>query len=123
MQSGDCAAHLAALQAPEPSCSLPPHKSMRGQCSQPWWVCARCVQDVFNLLPNLGVKELSRGFAVQSNDMMLAIYLASLTRSVLALHNLIDNKARHISLTIIGQPACLCAGYCLCYCSRGAGPQ
>ena len=57
-------------------------------------MCARCVQDVFNLLPNLGVEELSRGFAVQSNDMMLAIYLASLTRSVLALHNLIGNKAR-----------------------------
>ena len=50
------------------------------------------VQDVFNLLPNLGIEELARSFAVQSNDMMLAIYLASLTRSVLALHNLIDNK-------------------------------
>jgi hypothetical protein len=52
------------------------------------------VQDVFNLLPNLGIEELARSFAVQSNDMMLAIYLASLTRSVLALHNLIDNKVR-----------------------------
>ena len=51
-------------------------------------------QDVFNLLPNLGIEELARSFAVQSNDMMLAIYLASLTRSVLALHSLIDNKAR-----------------------------
>ena len=49
-------------------------------------------QDVFNLLPNLGVEALSRSFTVQSNDMMLAIYLASLTRSVLALHSLIDNK-------------------------------
>ncbi len=51
------------------------------------------MQDIFNLLPNLGVEELARSFAVQSNDMMLAIYLSSLTRSVLALHNLIDNKA------------------------------
>lgn len=50
------------------------------------------MQDIFNLLPNLGVEELARSFAVQSNDMMLAIYLSSLTRSVLALHNLIDNK-------------------------------
>lgn len=50
------------------------------------------MQDVFNLLPNLGVEALSRSFTVQSNDMMLAIYLASLTRSVLALHSLIDNK-------------------------------
>ena len=51
-----------------------------------------CLQDVFNLLPNLGVEALSRSFTVQSNDMMLAIYLAALTRSVLALHSLIDNK-------------------------------
>jgi 26S proteasome regulatory subunit N8 len=53
-----------------------------------------CLQDVFNLLPNLGVEALSRSFTVQSNDMMLAIYLAALTRSVLALHSLIDNKVR-----------------------------
>lgn len=59
-----------------------------------WHHVTRCLaaQDVFNLLPNLGIEELARSFAVQSNDMMLAIYLASLTRSVLALHNLIDNK-------------------------------
>ena len=44
------------------------------------------------MLPNLAVEELARSFAVQSNDMMLAIYLATLTRSVLALHSLIDNK-------------------------------
>ena len=59
------------------------------------------MQDIFNLLPNLGVEELARSFAVQSNDMMLAIYLSSLTRSVLALHNLIDNKARPASLRMI----------------------
>jgi hypothetical protein len=45
-----------------------------------------------NLLPNLGVHELSRSFAVKSNDMMLVIYVAALIRSVLALHNLIENK-------------------------------
>ena len=50
------------------------------------------MQDVFNLLPNLGVQELTRAFAVKSNDMMLVIYLASLVRSVLALHNLLCNK-------------------------------
>merc|ERR1711935_1145797 len=37
------------------------------------------LQDVFNLLPN-------------TNDMMLAVYLSSIIRSVLALHNLINNK-------------------------------
>lgn len=49
-------------------------------------------QDIFNLLPNLNVAELSKSFAVESNDMMLVMYVASLIRSVIALHNLIDNK-------------------------------
>lgn len=38
------------------------------------------VQDVFNLLPNLSVDELLTSFAVKSNDMMLAVYLASMIR-------------------------------------------
>lgn len=54
------------------------------------------LQDVFNLLPNLGVQELTRSFAVKSNDMMLVIYLASLVRSVLALHNLLSNKEQQV---------------------------
>ncbi|GFP82198.1 26S proteasome non-ATPase regulatory subunit 7 homolog a, partial [Phtheirospermum japonicum] len=50
------------------------------------------LQDVFNLLPNLNVTELVKAFAVKTNDMMLVIYLSSLIRSVIALHNLINNK-------------------------------
>ncbi|KAK8303499.1 hypothetical protein V6Z11_D04G155200 [Gossypium hirsutum] len=50
------------------------------------------LQDVFNLLPNLNVNDLIKAFAVQTNDMMLVIYLLSLIRSVIALHNLINNK-------------------------------
>ncbi|EFJ21414.1 hypothetical protein SELMODRAFT_174670 [Selaginella moellendorffii] len=50
------------------------------------------LQDVFNLLPNLNVQELFRSFVVKTNDMMLVIYLSSLIRSVIALHNLINNK-------------------------------
>ena len=38
------------------------------------------VQDVFNLLPKLSVDELLTSFAVKSNDMMLAVYLASMIR-------------------------------------------
>ena len=49
------------------------------------------LQDIFNLLPNIDA-ELTRSFAVKSNDMMLVVYVASLIRSVLALHNLINNK-------------------------------
>ncbi|KAK7850219.1 26s proteasome non-atpase regulatory subunit 7 like protein a [Quercus suber] len=50
------------------------------------------LQDVFNLLPNLNVTELIKAFSVKTNDMMLVIYLSSLIRSVVALHNLINNK-------------------------------
>mmetsp|Transcript_24797 Transcript_24797/g.63841 ORF Transcript_24797/g.63841 Transcript_24797/m.63841 type:complete len:302 (+) Transcript_24797:117-1022(+) len=50
------------------------------------------LQDVFNLLPNLNVEDLMKSFAVKSNDMMLVIYLSSMIRSVIALHNLIENK-------------------------------
>ncbi|KAL8154403.1 hypothetical protein V2J09_012163 [Rumex salicifolius] len=50
------------------------------------------LQDVFNLLPNLNVSELINAFAVKTNDMMLVIYLSSVIRSVIALHNLINNK-------------------------------
>lgn len=50
------------------------------------------IQDIFNLLPNLNVEELVKSLAVKTNDMMLAIYLASLIRTIIALHNLINNK-------------------------------
>ncbi|XP_021618114.1 26S proteasome non-ATPase regulatory subunit 7 homolog A isoform X1 [Manihot esculenta] len=50
------------------------------------------LQDVFNLLPNLNVADLIKAFAVKTNDMMLVVYLSSLIRSVIALHNLINNK-------------------------------
>ncbi|GJS57121.1 26S proteasome non-ATPase regulatory subunit 7 homolog A [Tanacetum coccineum] len=79
-------------------------------------------RDIFNLLPNLNVAELVKAFAgiylteadrllemrtlafelviyllpvnfaVKTNDQMLVIYLSSLIRSVIALHNLINNK-------------------------------
>ena len=50
------------------------------------------LQDVFNLLPNVAVEELVKAMSIKTNDMSLAIYLASIIRSVVALHNLINNK-------------------------------
>merc|ERR1712159_201979 len=49
------------------------------------------MQDVFNLLPNLSMESMVKAFAVKTNDMMLIIYVASMIRSVIALHNLINN--------------------------------
>lgn len=49
-------------------------------------------QDIFNLLPNLKVDETVRSFSVKTNDYMHVIYVSSLIRSVISLHNLINNK-------------------------------
>jgi len=52
----------------------------------------RQIQEIFNLLPNLKDKNLQKSFMIKTNDNMLAVYLASLIRSVTALHDLINNK-------------------------------
>ena len=56
------------------------------------------LQQAFNLMPNLNVEEVDKAFAVKTNDMMMAMYLASLVRSVIALHNLINNKESRMSV-------------------------
>ena len=53
------------------------------------------LQDVFNLLPNFNTEKLVGAFAIKTNDMMLSIYVSSMIRSVVALHNLIDNKLQN----------------------------
>lgn len=50
------------------------------------------LQDVFNLLPNLNLEEFVKSLSVKTNDQMLVVYVASLVRAVIALHNLINNK-------------------------------
>ncbi|KNC54760.1 26S proteasome non-ATPase regulatory subunit 7 [Thecamonas trahens ATCC 50062] len=50
------------------------------------------IQDVFNLLPNISSEGMVKAFAVKTNDNMVVLYLAALIRSVLALHNLLNNK-------------------------------
>mmetsp|Transcript_15387 Transcript_15387/g.33098 ORF Transcript_15387/g.33098 Transcript_15387/m.33098 type:complete len:318 (+) Transcript_15387:43-996(+) len=52
----------------------------------------RNMQEIFALLPVFNVDALVRSFAVKTNDMMLVMYISSLIRSIIALHNLIDNK-------------------------------
>lgn len=50
------------------------------------------LQDMFNLLPNLENRDMINSFSTKTNDQLLLIYLSSMIRSVIALHNLIDNK-------------------------------
>merc|ERR1719198_411521 len=53
------------------------------------------LQEIFNLCPDQDSDELIRSFAMETNDMMLALYLGSMLRSTVALHNLINNKIRN----------------------------
>jgi 26S proteasome regulatory subunit N8 len=53
------------------------------------------LQTIINLLPNLNQPNLVRAMMVKTNDMLAAIYIASVIRSVLALHDLINNKLRY----------------------------
>merc|ERR1711948_144082 len=56
------------------------------------------LQEIFNLLPGQDSEELVRSFAMETNDMMLALYLGSMLRSTVALHNLINNKIKNKKL-------------------------
>lgn len=50
------------------------------------------LQDIFNLLPNLNIPSVSKAFSVKTNDELMVIYLSSMIRAVIAMHNLIENK-------------------------------
>ncbi|XP_067651416.1 26S proteasome non-ATPase regulatory subunit 7-like [Haliotis asinina] len=53
------------------------------------------LQDIFNLLPDVNLQEFVKSMYVKTNDQMLVVYLASLIRSIIALHNLINNKIQN----------------------------
>jgi len=53
------------------------------------------LQTILNLLPNLNTDDLVRSMLIKTNDMHMAIYLSSLIRSVVALHDLVNNKIRY----------------------------
>jgi 26S proteasome regulatory subunit N8 len=53
------------------------------------------LQTIINLLPNLNTEHLIRSLIIKTNDLYMAIYLASLIRSVIALHDLVNNKIRY----------------------------
>ena len=53
------------------------------------------MQKIFFLLPNAKVESLVKAMMVKTNDTHLAIYLGSLVRSIIALHDLVDNKIKY----------------------------
>lgn len=56
------------------------------------------LQDIFNLMPNITDQETIKAFAVTRNDELLMIYLSSISRAIISLHDLIDNKIENIAL-------------------------
>ncbi|KAJ8954416.1 hypothetical protein NQ318_011090, partial [Aromia moschata] len=50
------------------------------------------LQDIFNLLPDINQAAFNKSFYIKNNDQMLVVYLAAMVRSIVALHNLINNK-------------------------------
>jgi len=56
------------------------------------------LQEVFNLLPDQDSEELVQSLAMETNDMMLALYVGGMLRSTVALHNLINNKIKNKKL-------------------------
>ena len=56
------------------------------------------LQNILNFIPNLNVEELVRAMLVKANDLHLVMYVSSLVRSVIALHELLTNKIKYIDL-------------------------
>lgn len=46
------------------------------------------------MLPNLKVEDMVRSMSVKTNDQMTILYVSSLIRSVISLHNLVNNKVQ-----------------------------
>lgn len=53
------------------------------------------IQDILNLSPDLSNAQLLKSLAVTNNDNMMVIYISSLIRSIIALHDLINNKLQN----------------------------
>ena len=50
------------------------------------------MQNIFSLLPNLNVPTLVNSMLIKTNDMHVIIYLSSLIRTVISLHDLVANR-------------------------------
>lgn len=66
----------------------------RGDCQVNGEIIAN-LQTIISLLPNLNNHQLVRSMMLKTNDMYMSIYLAALIRSVIALHDLVNNKIRY----------------------------
>jgi 26S proteasome regulatory subunit N8 len=59
------------------------------------------IQNILNLLPNLNVEELVNSLLMKTNDMHLVLYVSSLIRAIIALHDLLNNKIKYKDMDAI----------------------
>jgi 26S proteasome regulatory subunit N8 len=50
------------------------------------------IQNAFNLCPDVARPDLAEALTVKTNDSLMVLYIASLVRSITALHDLVKNK-------------------------------
>ncbi|OHT15093.1 Clan MP, family M67, Poh1-like metallopeptidase [Tritrichomonas foetus] len=52
-------------------------------------------QSIFNLLPNLELKDTVDSLSTKSDDSAFMIFISQLCRSVVSLHELVNNRSKH----------------------------
>jgi len=55
-------------------------------------LCIIFIRIIFNLLPNFDTESLIKAMSIQTNNNYLVLYLSWLTKTIVALHKLINNK-------------------------------
>ena len=50
------------------------------------------IQEIFNFLPNFETESIIKAMSIQTNNNYLVLYLSWLTKTIVALHKLINNK-------------------------------
>ncbi|OMH83723.1 26S proteasome regulatory subunit rpn-8 [Zancudomyces culisetae] len=53
------------------------------------------LQDIFNLIPNLDAAKLSSVFAKKTNDTYMLLYISTMIRAIISLHDLVNNKIQN----------------------------
>ena len=50
------------------------------------------IQEIFNYLPNFETESVIKAMSIQTNNNYLVLYLSWITKTIVALHKLINNK-------------------------------
>jgi len=53
------------------------------------------LQEMFNCLPNINSEEMTKAIVTKNNDNTFVLYICSIIRSIVSLHNLINNKLQN----------------------------